>query len=109
MFDLDGVEVSSSSSCIFQKEFPEICEIDWESEFCRKCYNTTGQFEEENILDHSSKYWASSILETETSAHLVVNFRNNYQFSGIFLHLGPGLVPDTIGVVSEKSKFFCIK
>ena len=92
---LDGVKVSASSSCTVQKEFPQICEIQWQEEYCHICDNTTDNFAPESIFGPSQKFWSSAIMvdKKKKEADLDINFRNSYEFSGLYFHLGPGILP----------------
>ena len=116
-FSQDGVGVSASSSCRVQKEFPQICEVQWDEEYCHFCDNSTSNFAPESIFDNSENFWSSAIFDTDfdkVQSEVVVDFRGIYEFSGFFIHLGPGVAPARLEIffydendkkIEEKNKF----
>lgn len=46
--------------------------------------------------------------QEKSDANLTVDFRSDYEFSGFYLHLGPGIVPKEIRLYKENAEIFHI-
>ena len=110
----DGVGVSASSSCRVQREFPQICEVQWNEEYCHFCDSNSTDFQPEAILEPSEKFWSSAIFDSDfetIQSEVVIDFRGGYEFSGFYVHLGPGVGPRKLEIfyhrkIDEKSNFY---
>ena len=46
--------------------------------------------------------------QEKSDANLTVDFRSEYEFSGFYLHLGPGIVPKEIRLYKDDAEIFHI-
>ena len=94
----DGVQITSDSWCGAGKKFPRLC--DPEGSSCFLCSSDVPGYEIGEVLRPSRKFWASAIQNSQQNSRtsVEINFNAAYQLSGVYLQLGPGILPKTLSI-----------